>query len=75
MDFELRAKISKGDVVKLRAVVDYDCLRDPKTANDVLPLKLGDIFVFDADIRLCFYPFTEVVCGHEQEFFLGSCGW
>ena len=75
LDFEFQAEIPKGDSVKLRTIVGHDCLRDPKVANDVLPHKLGDIFVLDASIRLYFYPFTEVVYGNEQEFLLSGCGW
>ena len=73
MDFEFRAEISEGYAVKLRTVVSYDCLRDSKPANDVLPNESRDIFVLDVSIRLCFYPFTEVICGNEQEFLLGNC--
>ena len=75
LDFEFRAEIPKGDAVELRTVVSYDCLRDSKPANDVLPHKFGDILVLDVGICLCFYPFAEVVCGDEQEFLLGSRGW
>ena len=75
MDFELRVEILESDAVKLRTVVGYDCLKDPKTTNDVFPHKFGDIFVLDASICFCFYPFTEVIYGDEQKFFLGSCGW
>ncbi|KAL6319765.1 hypothetical protein AAG906_036823 [Vitis piasezkii] len=67
------SKISEGDAIKLRTVVGYDCLRDSKPTNDVLQNEFRDIFVLDASIRLCFYPFTEVISGNEQEFLLGSC--
>ena len=75
LDFEFRAEIPEGNAVKLRTVVSYDCLRDFKPANDVPPNEFGDIFVLDASIYFCFYPFTEVVRGNEQEFLLGSCDW
>ena len=65
MDFEFRADISEGDDIKLRTVVGYDCLRDSKPINDVLQNEFRDIFVLDANIRLCFYPFTEVISGNE----------
>ena len=71
-DVELRAEIPESDVVKLRAVISYNGLRDSKAANDVLPYEFGDIFVLDASICFCFYPFTEVICGDEQEFLLGA---
>ena len=70
--FEFRAEISEGNAIKLRTVVGYDCLRDSKPANDVLPNEFRDIFVLDASIHLCFYPITEVIRGNEHEFLLGS---
>ena len=75
MDFELSAEIPECDIVKPWAIVGYDCLRDPKAANDVFPHKFGDIFILDVSICFCFYPFIEVICGDEQEFLLGSCDW
>ena len=65
MDFELRAEIPEGNVVKLWTIVGCDCLRDPKAANDVLPHKFGDILVLDSGICHYFYPFAEVVSGNE----------
>ena len=65
MDFEFRAEIPEGNDVKLRTVVSYDCLRDSKPTNDVLPNEFGDIFVLDASICFYFYPFTEVISGNE----------
>ena len=70
--FEFRAEISEGNAIKLRTVVGYDCLRDSKPANDVLPNEFRDIFVLDASIHLCFYPITEVIRGNEHEFLLGN---
>ena len=75
LDFEFRAEIPEGNDVKLRTVVSYDCLRDSKPTNDVLPNEFGDIFVLDASICFYFYPFTEVIRGNEQKFLLGSCYW
>ena len=73
MDFEFQAKIPEGNAIKLQTIVGYDCLRDSKPTNDVLPNEFRDIFVLDISIRFYFYPFTEVICGNEQEFHLGSC--
>ncbi|KAL6322013.1 hypothetical protein AAG906_003155 [Vitis piasezkii] len=39
---------SESDVVKLRAVISYNGLRDSKAADDVPPHELGDVFVLDA---------------------------
>ena len=50
-------------------------LRDFKAADNVLTHELGDVFVLDASVCFSFYPFTEVICGDEQEFLMGSCGW
>ena len=73
MDFKFQIEIPESNAVELRTVVGYDCLRDSKSANDVLPNEFGDIFVLNVSIRFYFYPFTEVVYGNEQEFLLGSC--
>ena len=73
MDFEFRAEILEDTVVDMWTVVGYDCLRDSKPTNDVLRKEFGDIFVLDVSIRFGLYPFTEVVCGNEQGFLLGSC--
>ena len=75
MNFELRVEIPEGNTVKLWTVVIYDCLRDSKLANDVLPNEFGDIFVLDASICFCFYSFTEVVRSNKQKFLLGNCDW
>ena len=50
-------------------------MRDSEAADDVLPHELGDVFVLDASVCFSFYPFTKVICGDEQEFLLGSCGF
>ena len=55
----------EGNIIKLQSVVSYDCLRNPKSTDDVLPNKLRDIFVFDASIRFYLYPFAEIVYGNE----------
>ncbi|RVW56790.1 hypothetical protein CK203_082750 [Vitis vinifera] len=55
----LRTKIPECNAVKLRTIVSYDGLWNSKTADDVFPYELGDIFVFDASICFNFHPFTE----------------
>ena len=66
---------SESAAIKLWTVVSYNGLGDSKAADDVLPYELGDIFVFDASVCFSFHPFTEIIRGDEQKFFLGSCGW
>ena len=71
---QLQTKGSKGNVVELWFVISYDYLRDSESTNDILPHKLGNVFVFDVSISFYLYPFAEVVGGHEQEFFLSGRG-
>ena len=54
------------------SIISYDRLRDPEPTNDVLPNKLGDIFVSDVGIGFGLYPLVEIVSGHKKEFFLGG---
>ncbi|KAL6319831.1 hypothetical protein AAG906_036896 [Vitis piasezkii] len=61
-------------IVKLRPVVNYNRLGNPESADDVLPNKLHEIFVFDASISFRLYPLTEIVSGNEQEFLLNGRG-
>ncbi|RVW86984.1 hypothetical protein CK203_043517 [Vitis vinifera] len=56
---QLRTEIPECDAVKLWTIVSYDGLWNSKTADDVFPYELGDIFVFDASICFSFHPFTE----------------
>ena len=65
MDFEFRTKLLECDTIKLWTIVNYDCLRDPKSANDVIPNEFRDVFVFDASICFRLYPFAEIVRGNK----------
>lgn len=62
---KLRAKSFEGGAVKLWVVVNYNCLGDSKSAHNILPDKLFDVFVLDACIGLNFYPLVEVIGGNE----------
>ena len=45
-------------------------MRDSEPTDDVFPNKLENALVFDVGISFCLYPFSEVVDGYKQEFFL-----
>ena len=47
---------------KLGSVVGNYFIREPVSADDVLPNKLLHFLVGDAGVGFCFHPFGEVIC-------------
>ncbi|RVW68783.1 hypothetical protein CK203_060954 [Vitis vinifera] len=71
VDIQFRTEIPEGDAIKLWTIFGYNGLGDSEVTDDVFPHELGDILVFDASVCFGFHPFTEVICGDEQEFSFG----
>ena len=73
LDFQLRTKGSEGDVVELRPITSYNCLWDSKLADDIFRDELGNVFILDAGISFCLYPFVEVIYGYKRKLFMCRC--
>ena len=63
--FQLVEKIPVYPTIKPWPIVSHYRLWYSKSADDVIPYKLDDIFVFDGGEGLSFYPFAEIVCCYQ----------
>ena len=55
----------EGLTNKLKAVIQDEGMRDPKSSNDVLPDKFLSIHILDVGQGLGFDPFCEIVCADQ----------
>ena len=69
-NMELGIEVSELFVVKLSIVVGDDGLREVESIDDVLPYEFFSLDFDDLSHRLGFYPFVEIVYGHEQKLLL-----
>jgi len=61
------AKFSKLGIVKLPPIVRYDYVRNPESADYVLPYEAGDIGFYDRRCWLDFHPLCEVIDCDDEE--------
>lgn len=69
-DLSLAAKFFELGTDKLETLISDQNFRQSKAANDVLPEKLNQIQIFNVGIRLCFYPFGEIISRHQNKLIL-----
>ena len=50
--------------IKLWPIINYNQLRHSKLADNVLPYKLDDVFIFNGGEGFNFYPFAKIVGGN-----------
>ena len=61
------AKFSKLGIVKLPPIVRYDYVRNPESADYVLPCEAGDLGFCDHRCWLGFHTFCEVINCDDEE--------
>ena len=55
----------EGLTIKLKAIIQDEGMRDPKSSNDVLPDKCLSIHIPDVGQWLGFVLFGEIVCADQ----------
>jgi len=63
----------EGLIIKLKAIVRDEVMRDSKSSNDVPPNEFLCIHVPDVGQGLNFDPFGEIVCVNHQVSFISYC--
>jgi len=73
-DAQAGVELSEFFIYDLTVVVGDNGVWDAISAYDILPNELLYLLGCNGDKRLDFYPFSEVVDGYYQEFYLAFSG-